>query len=131
MNTFNVLYYGGLPYPFVVGKLSVTVDQKRHCVVFHQHGCQDIVLKKTNLYDVRTNIIKSRSLGKAIVGYCIGSVINKQYGSLLGTAFGAKRKDESELFIDYSVSGNQTRTITLKPGKQVWDLYAAIYSLTI
>ncbi len=131
MSSFNsILYYGGLPYPFAVGKLSITVDQKRHCVVFHQHGCQDFVLTNTNLNDVRTNIIKSRSLGKAIVGYCIGSVINKQYGGLLGTALGVKRKNESELFVDYSI-GNQIRTITLKPGKQVWDLYAAIYSLTI
>ncbi len=131
MTSFNnILYLGGLPHPYSVGKISVTVDQKNHCIAFHQPGHQNITIPKSYIMDVRTSVIKSRSLGKAIAGYCLGNLINKQYGGLIGAALGAKRKDESELFIDYAKS-NQIRTIFLKPGKKVWDLYAAVYSLII
>lgn len=131
MSAFNnITYLGGLPHPYEVGRLSLSVDQINQHLVLSQSG-QNLILPKARIYDVRTSIILSRSLGKAIVGYCVGNLINKQYGGLLGTALGAKSKDESELLIDYYSNANQIRTIILKPGKQVWNVYAAVYTLII
>jgi hypothetical protein len=125
----KIEYLGGLPYPFnVVGKLSIEVDYGKQLVVFKSD--QILALPKLSILDVRTNIIQSRSVGKAVLGYCIGDHLHKKYGGLIGGAIGGKRKDVSELYIDYNIN-KQTKTVILRPGNKTWDLYAAIQSLII
>ena len=126
---FNkIKYLGGLPHPFgAVCMIDILVSHATQQHSFKQGTSNCIVFDKTDIIDVETEIKQDRSIGKGLVGYAVGSFINKKYGGFIGAAIGAKRKDVSMVYIKY-VWNNKQNTIVLNPGKQAWDIFAAINS---
>ena len=128
MYFYNIKYLGGLPYPFSnVGMINILINHASQQISFLNSSSNCIVFNKTDIIDVETEVKHDRSVGQGVAGYVIGNLINKRFGGLIGAAIGARRKDISMVYIKYLYNSKQN-TIVLNPGKQAWDIYAAIIS---
>lgn len=131
MTINGITYLGGAPFPFNrVCNVDITVNQAtKTFIMCTSWGNKTFVLQKNEILDVQTESIKNRSVSKGLMGYAIGRMVNKNYGSLVGAAIGAREEDMSNIMITYSKNNGQQSTIILQSGKKTYKVYAAIMSL--
>ena len=87
-----------------------------------------ILINKKDILDIRIEEKGDRSVGKAATGAIIGGVLTGGIGLIAGAALGAKKKDLSELFIDYMYN-DKNFTLCLKTGKNTLIAYNKIVAL--
>lgn len=131
---YDIEYLGGHPLWSSTCKASICISSAKDRIWITGRGLlsQDkiITILKEDLVDVSFERNSSRSAGKTVAGALIGGALTGGIGLLVGGAIGARKKDQTELYITYLYNGRQF-VMVLKTGKHTGNIYSEINSLFI
>lgn len=84
-----------------------------------------VLIPYSDITSIQTDEQKERSFGKAATGAIIGGVLTGGIGLLAGAAIGGRLKDNSNLYVGYTLNG-MGFVLTFKSGKKTPMIYNEI-----
>lgn len=129
---YQVEYLGGHPQMNKPETIIMTVNTQTKSIYFRPKSIfsvtKPITIEASEIVSVDFEKSSSRSAGKTVAGALIGGVLTGGVGLLVGGALGAKKKNNSELYITINYK-ERSFIISIKTGKETDKIYSEINSL--
>ncbi len=129
---FVVEYQGGHPLWNKPEKAILSTNKEFEAVYLRPNSnistLKPITIEVKDIVSIDFEKNSTRSAGKTIAGALIGGVLTGGVGLLVGGAIGAKKKNQSELYIKINYKDREF-IISLKTGKDTDKIYSEINSL--
>lgn len=129
---YEIEYLGGYPAWAYPSKVITSID--KNSVWFKERGFlsagRSFSIKKDLIIDISYEKGGNRSALKTVGSALVGGVLTGGIGFLVGGALGARKKNNSELYITYKYNDREL-VLSLKTGKNTDNVYSMINSLFI
>jgi len=130
--SYEIEYQGGHPLLSKPEKLILSTNKVFKSIYFRPKSTwsttKSITIEIKDIVSIDFEKSASRSAGKTVAGALIGGVLTGGIGLLVGGVLGAKKKNQSELYITVNYN-NREFVISLKTGKDTDKIYSEINSL--
>lgn len=125
----EINYKGGHPEIPYTTKVIMTINSKGiQLSHFNNFKKKEIFIPKEKIVNVDLEEKTSRSAGKAAAGAIIGGVLTGGIGLLAGGALGARKKDQSKIYLTINY-GDRDCVLILETGKKTDNVYSEIVGL--
>lgn len=129
---YTIEYQGGHPLWAKPDKCILAIRKELKAVYLKPKSSfstlQTITINVSDIVSVDYEKSSSRSAGKAVAGALVGGVLTGGIGLLVGGALGAKKKNQSELYLTIRYN-DRDFVVSLKTGKETDKIYSEINSL--
>ncbi len=125
---FSTILKSGIPNLDCGSRIVINTFDDNLIIFDNKDVTSHFFINKTDIVDIRFEEKGNRSVGKAATGAIVGGVLTGGIGVIAGAALGAKKKNTSELFIDYTHK-ERIFTMRLNTGKNTEPVYNRIIKL--
>ena len=129
---YTIEYQGGHPLWSKPEKVILSTNKDFGAIYLRPNSIfslsKPITINKEDLISIDFEKQSSRSAGKTVAGALIGGVLTGGVGLLVGGAIGAKKKNQSELYLTIRYNDREF-VVSFKTGKETDNIYSEINGL--